>query len=324
MPVSSATAPCLLVNPRSFSASRAGLARQAAALARAQGIEVIRAADATEISAAVDLFLDRRQRTVFILSGDGTVQAVADRLVSLPAEVPRPQLLVLGGGRSNVTAGELGGRGDVLSKLETALRRWRDDAVLGVEVRHVLRVEQPPAPARHGFFLAAGLIDHAIRACHRHRENGTGTLRGGAAGTAWSLLKLATPVVLGARELPLDELEVEVPGHEAPAKPVRLLIATTLQKRQGFFDPFAERGLGTVRFTGVAARGMSFWARLPWLATGRFTPSMDAGRGYMSGRCDSLLVHKLSTYTLDGEEFEADPARPIAIRRGPPLTFLTL
>ena len=62
--------------------------------------------------------------------------------------------------------------------------------------------------------------------------------------------------------------------------------------------------------------------RLPRVLTGRFTPAMQAG-DYLSGRCESLRVHGLSSYTLDGEEFEADPALPVTIRRGPPLTFLT-
>jgi hypothetical protein len=57
---------------------------------------------------------------------------------------------------------------------------------------------------------------------------------------------------------------------------------------------------------------------------GRFTRGMDAGHGYLSGRCDALRVQRLSSYTLDGEEFAADPARPVMIRGGPPLTFVTL
>ncbi|MPZ44806.1 MAG: hypothetical protein GEV05_15670 [Betaproteobacteria bacterium] len=300
------------------------MAERAAQLAGAQGIEVIRATDSAEIAAAMDLLLDRRQQKIFILSGDGTVQAVVDRLVSLPADVPQPQLLVLGGGRSNVTAGDLGGRGDVLSKLETALQRWRDGAALGVEVRHVLRIEQPPAPARHGFFLAAGLVDYAIRTCHSDREKGSGTLRAGSAATLWSLLKLVLPAMLGQYKPPLDDLRIEVPGRKVLAKPARLLIVTTLQKRQGLFNPYAEEGLGALRFTAVGARGMGFWARLPLIVTGRFTRDMDVRHGYLSGRCDALRVLRLSSYTLDGEEFDIDPARPVTIRAGSRLTFLTL
>ncbi|MGH8665429.1 MAG: diacylglycerol kinase family protein [Burkholderiales bacterium] len=316
-------APCLVINPRSFGTSRHGLAERAAQLARDQGIEVIHAADSAGIAATMDLLLQRRQQIIFLLAGDGTVQAVADRLASLPADVAQPQLLVLGGGRTNLTAAELGGRGNVLSKLETALRRWRDGAALDIEIRPVLRIEQPPAPVRHGFFLAAGLVDHAIRACHRYRDKGSGALRNGAAGTAWTLLKLPLPDMLSMHDPQLDDLRVEVPGREPLAKPARLLIVSTLQHREGLLNPYAPQGEGAIRFTAIAARNIAFWARLPWIATGRFTPAMDAGRGYLSGRCDALRLQRLSSYTLDGEEFDADPARPVTIREGPRLTFLT-
>ncbi len=317
-------APCLVVNPTSFGSARHRLAERAARLARAQGIEVIRAADSAGIAATLDLLLQRRQQAIFLLAGDGTLQAVADRLASLPAGVPQPHLLVLGGGRTNLTAVDLGGRGDVLSKLETALGRWREGAALRTEIRPVLRIEQPPAPARHGFFLAAGLVDHAIRTCHRYRASGNGILRKGDLGTAWTLAKLALPAMLGIREPALDALRVEVPGREALARPARWLIATTLQNRQGLLDPYAQRGQGALRFTAVATRGIGLWARLPGMAMGRFTPAMDARRGYLSGRCDALRVSGLSSYTLDGEEFDADPARPVTIREGERLTFLTL
>ncbi|MCC7082015.1 MAG: hypothetical protein IT530_15175 [Burkholderiales bacterium] len=308
----------------SHSAARDRLAQHAARLAGAHGIEVIHAADASGIAATLDLILRRDQQTVFLLAGDGTVQAFVDRLALLPAGVVQPRLLLLGGGRTNLTAGDLGGRGDVLPKLERALERWRDGVPFGVTARQVLRIEQPKAPARHGFFLAAGLVDRAIRACHRHRNDGSGRLRQSDLGTACSLAALALPAMLGMREPPLDDLRVEVPGREMLAKPARWFIASTLQKRQGVLDPYARHGHGGVRFTAVAARGPSFWARLPWLITGRFTPAMDAERGYLSGRCDALGASGLSSYTLDGESFDVDPALPVTIRAGPRVHFLSL
>jgi hypothetical protein len=128
--------------------------------------------------------------------------------------------------------------------------------------------------------------------------------------------------MLGMVEPPLDDLRIEVPGRKPPAKPVRWLLATTLRGAHGLVDPFAQQGQGALRFTAIAASGPAFWARLPWIVAGRFTPAMQAG-DYRSGRCDSLRVHGLSSYTLDGEEFAADPAHPVTIRPGPTLTFLT-
>jgi hypothetical protein len=292
------------------------MAGRAALLARDHGIEVLEATNIAEIDAAIELLLARApQQPIFVLAGDGTVQAIIDRMAALPPHVSQPPLFVLGGGRSNVTAGALGGSGEVLSKLETALRRWRDGPALVVEPVHVLQIAQPPEPPRHGFFLAAGLLDAIIRACHRDQARNTGSLRAGDAGTAWTVLKLALAGMLLGREPPLDDLEITLPGWDLPRSPARLLLLTTLAKRRGTLDPFAERGHGPLRFSALCGHGIGLWARLPWAAL---------GRARLSGRCVALHVRGLSRYTLDGEEFNTDPARPVAIRPGRRINFLTL
>lgn len=314
--------PCLLINPRSFNAARAALATRAARLAHAHGARVLEAADAVQIDAAIDLLSATPLRPIFVLAGDGTVQALVDRLAALEDEVARPQLFVLGGGRSNLTAGDHGGSGALLVKLESALRRWRDGPALVRESRQVLRIEQPPLPPRHGFFLAAGLLDYIIRACHRQQAENQGRLRAGNAGTAFTVLGLALAAMVGRREAPLDVMRLTIPGRNLPADCVRLLVATTLERCPGL-PASATRGPGGVRFAAVAARGITLWTELALLAMGR-PRSGDAGDKLCHGRCDALHLHGLSSYTLDGEEFQADPARPVLVRSGPPITFLTL
>jgi hypothetical protein len=317
-------APCLMINPNSFSAARSALASRAADVARARGAEVVQVFGASDFDAALKSVIEKEQQALFVLAGDGTVQAVVDRLASLPADVPRPQLLVLGGGRSNVIAADLRGRGAVLRKLEMALDRYRHGGAFKAETRHALTIEQPPAPTRHGFLLAAGLVDAAIRACHQLRSSGSAKLRMGGAGTLWALAGLALPAMAGIRQPPIDALHIDVSGHDALSEPARWLVLTTLPNPWGMLDPYARRGEGALRFTAIAAQGFPFWARLPRIALGRFTPAMNAGRGYMSGCTDAVRVLGLSSYTLDGEEFASDPARPVIIRTGPSFSFLTL
>jgi hypothetical protein len=315
------SAPCLIVNPRSFGASRRGLAERAAEIARQQGCAVVQATDAATIGAAIDRLVLARQRTIALLGGDGTVQVAAERLARVPADLPQPQLLVLGGGRSNVTAADVGGCGDVLKKLETTLRQCRAGATLRTQTRPTLAISQGAGPVRHAFLLAGGLLDYAIRACHRHRRQG-GSLRTGGLGTTWALAKVGLPAMLGLSEPPLDALRIEAPGAQELAQPARWLLLTTLRNGLGSVDPFAPRGAGAIRCTAITAQGPSFWARLPRLAAGRFTPAMDAAHGYLSTRCDALRVRGLSSYTLDGEPFTADPARPVEIGLGATVTFI--
>ena len=313
--------PCLVVNPHSFRTLRGALAERAAQLARARGAEVERVTDASSIAAALDRALARGQPALFVLAGDGTVQAIVEHLACLPDGVPLPKLLVLGGGRTNMTAADFGGRGSVLRKLDAALLAWRAGRALRVEERPTLRVAQPPAPPRHGFFLAAGLVDRVIRACHERRAGQSHGLRTGHASTAFSLVALACGAF--GRRRPPSELRIAAAGYPALDAPARLLIATTLQRRHGLLDPYARRGQGELRFTAIAARGPGFWARLPWLAMGGFSKRMTAERGYLSGHGERLEVLGVASYTLDGEEFDADPSRALVVTPGRRLQFLT-
>lgn len=320
-PARSQIRPCLIVNPRSFRSSRGKLAARAVRLANAYGADVLQADQRSQVHAGLDTILARGQRRLFVLAGDGTVQAIVDRLATLPAGTPLPQLLVLGGGRTNLTAADLDGCGDVLKKLEAAFRHCQGDAAFEVEDRHTLTIEQAPAPPRRGFFVAAGFVDSAIRAARHHRDSGRGAMRTGHLSTAWYLLKLAVLSVLGRSPLVCPDLDIDAPGCGRLRGPNRVLIATTLHHRGRLFNPYAERGEGVVRINAVAQRA-PFWRALPRLLTGKFTQRMNPQAGYLSGRCEGLTVHGVSGYSLDGEEFDTDPARPVVIRVGPRIGFL--
>lgn len=314
--------PCLIVNPKSFRAASGGLAARAVALAVAYGADVVQADRPSQLEPALDRILARGQRQVFVLAGDGTVQAIVDRLARLPGSVALPRLLILGGGRSNLIAADLGGSGAVLDKLESALARCRDGGAFEVEERHTLSIEQAPAPSRQGFFVAAGAIDSGVRACHRHRDSGRGPLRKGHLSTAWYVLKLALLTLLGRSPIACPDLDIDAADCGRLRGLNRVLIATTLLHRTGLFNPYANRGLGTLCVTAVARRAPHFWRSLPRLVLGRFSERMNLEHGYLSGRCDRIEVLGLSGYALDGETFDTDPARPVVIRSGPRLRFL--
>lgn len=315
--------PCLIVNPGSFRASRVGLAARAVQLARKYGAGAIEAQTPAALCTALDRCLAEGPRRIIVLAGDGTVQALVDHLAERSPVLPSPWLVILGGGRTNLTAADLGGRGSVLRKLEAELKRSSDETAGRIEHRHVLRIEQEPAPPRQGFFVAAAMIDDVIRQCHEGRESGRGALRTGHLATAWCLLKIVVLMLLGRSPLPPSRsLEIDVPGFGHLHGPARVLIATTLEHREGLFRPYAERGTGVVRLTAISAAAPGFWRRLPGILLGRFSARMGVAQGYLSGRCERIEVQGLSSYTLDGEKFDTDPARPVVIRKGARLSFL--
>lgn len=324
MPAQASPPPCLIINPLSFRNSR-GLAERATAAARALGAEVIVADRPATLAAAVESILVRRQRHVLVLAGDGTVQAVVDQLAGQPQGAWLPDLMVLPGGRSNLTAADLVPAGDAIGTLERGLRmaaagQWPAALV----ERALLRVEQAPAPARHGFFVAGALIDSIIRSTHMHRSGGTGARHVGPYSSAWFVLGLGLRALFGRSGMACPELHIDAGSAGRLHGATRVLLATTLQHRRGLFDPYADRGRGDLRITAVTRRAARFRRSLPRLLTGRFTAAMDAGHGYLSGRCERVEVTGLSGYCLDGEEFDCDPARPVVFTSVAGLRFLGL
>ncbi len=316
VPQTAAVPPCLIVNPRSRNASR-GLAAEATALALAHGAEVVSVESPEATRSAVDAILVRRQQPLIVLAGDGTVCAIVDQLSRLPAGAWTPDLLVLAGGRTNLTAVDLGAGGAALPILKQALLRASPRPA--VEERCALRIEQAGSPTRHGFFLAAALIDSVIRQCHRQRAKG---ILQGDLGTITYLLRLGVRGLLGRSGLSCPPLHIDAGACGRQQGPIRLLLATTLLHRKGVLNPYAARGAGGVRLTSVSAGAPRFWRSLPRLVSGRYSPTMNADNGYLSGRCERVQVNGLAHCMLDGEPVDTDPSRPVMISTGPRLRFL--
>jgi len=316
-------APCLLVNRRSFRAAR-GLADRAIALARSRGVEVAAVEEAADVVGAVARIVARRQRHVAVLAGDGTVREVVEQLALQPPGRFMPDLLVLPGGRTNLTAADLVPRRDALGTLAEAFDgiadgRW--DAA--VEERALLRIAQDAEAPRFGFFFGGGAVDRIVRLAQDHRYGGSGALRRGHLSSPWVLTKLAARALVGRADIPSPRLEIEADGLGRLGGEIRLVLATTLQHRLGTFDPYAARGEGELRLTAVTRGARGFWPALPRLLTGRYSKAMNPENGYLSGRCERLRIVGLSGYVLDGERFDTDPARPVVLSAGPRLRFVT-
>lgn len=318
-----ARVPCLIVNPKSFRASRGGLATRASTLGRAHGAEVVENADPAVLAAAMDAQLARGQRRFFVLAGDGTVQALVDHLARTGWDgASGVQLLLLGGGRTNLIAADLGGCGAPLEKLERAFRRCADGEAPSIETRTLLAVEQSPAPPRHGLFVAGGLVDDAIRDCHAFRAKHRGALARGPLSTFFYLLRLLVLALIGRNPLRTPHMQTDAGTLGRLDAPTRILIAATLEHRGRWLSPYAARGQGPLRLTAIAANAARFWRCLPRIVTGRFDARLDLARGYLSGRCERVEVLGMRGYSLDGEDFDTDPSRPVTIRAASSMHFI--
>lgn len=317
-----AARPWLIVNPHSFRASRRDLAGRAAVVARSHGLAVAEAASPAEFQATLERLRTLQVQQLWVLSGDGTVHAIAQYLANQPAGGWSPALLLLGGGRANVVPRDCGGY-PPWQALQVALQALRDGRRLAEERLPTLRIEQEGSPAQHGFLMAGTVIYSGVRLCREHRARGKGWLHRSWIADPWCLLKLALQVLSGRSPLPsYDELQVSAADGQSLSAPMRILLASTLQLRNGHYNPFAVRGEGALRLTAVAATAKHFWRHLPAIIRGRFGDNMQLQHGYLSGRFTHAEVLGLAGYALDGELFTTDPRRPVRLCSGPDLRVL--
>lgn len=319
--MSVAPLPCLLVNPLSFRASRRGLAGRAGQLARDAGLTVHEVTDATTLFARLDALRGERVQQIWILSGDGILQALAEYLAER-APGWSPLLLLLGGGRANIVPRDVGGY-PAMRGLRRALAALRKDRPLREEIIHTLRVAQPGAAARYGYLWAGALVFEGVRLTAAHRAQGRGWWRHSWFSDPWVLLQWAFRTMILRQPVPrYTQIGVTLPGIGELSGSMRVLIASSLQMRHALYDPFAERGSGPVRFTAVGSQARSLWRCLPAILRGRFDEDMDVAHGFLSGRADQVTLRGIAGYALDGELFTADPALPLTLSAGRTLRVL--
>jgi hypothetical protein len=308
----------LLSNPQSFRMAMGDRVTRLESFASARGIPVLHVSDPWSIARAVGEVVEAGPASIAVAGGDGTLQAVVAELLQRVPAAHRPAVLILGGGRTNLIARDLGTRGEVGAVFARAIAAEAPKRVRNA----VLYVRQDSGFSRHGFFLAGALVDEVIRDCHAYRAAHTGQLRTGHAATAWRLPQLAWLAATGRRRFHYPELRVDADPLGRLQGPVRLLLLSTLRHAAGFYDPYAARGQGSLRLTAVRTDAVGFWRRLPRLISGRYSATMHPGSGYLSGRCGRVSITGLRSITFDGQEHRVDPSRPVEFSAPDEIEFL--
>ena len=274
--------------------------------------------NAEQIAAAVHDAVQADVELLVIIGGDGTLQAAVTTLAEATTSRAAPKLLVLGGGRTNYVARDLGSHAHLPASLEKALDRPRE---LDQQRRFSLRVHQSGSAPQHGFFIGGALVDEVIRDCHRYRA-GNGFWQRGHLSTPLRLGQLAALALIGRSRFEAPLMNVDAAPLGRLEGPIRLLLLTSLHHRDEVIDPYVDRGEGAIRLTAVAARAPAFWRRLYRLVRGRYHPAMIPDTGYLSGATESVRIDGLKGISLDGQEFDFDPNQPVEIRPGPEFEFL--
>lgn len=284
------------------------------------------ASNPTEIRAALLDLAHHAPGVLAINGGDGTVQAV---LTDLLGDEPLgwiPELALLRGGTTNMSAADLGLGG----RADRALRRllqWASQGATGRRVRRaVLGVRASPhSPSRCGLFFGAGAIVTGIE--HFHRAVNSKGL-GGEVGPGVSMLRMLLAMLRReSRYVSPVSMDIDVepacPGGAPSADQYFLVLASSLERLFLGLHPYWGGGSGAFHFTSLRAHPVRPLVTMPRLLVGRPGSGATPANGYFSRSVDELWLKMDGDFTLDGEIYSATRrAGPVHVRDAGSMTFV--
>jgi diacylglycerol kinase family enzyme len=248
------------------------------------------------------------------------VQAVLTALYAGPARRPRPRLVALAAGTTNMIAGDVGHPGDQVWALRR-LAHWLRTGVGRVVrlERQVLHLAVPGHEPQCGLFCGVGLISRGVGFYREHLHN-----RGlaGVPGIALTLVRAVGGAALrpGQQATPLT---VRVDGRPLVGRAWLFLLVTTLDHLFFGLRPFWGDRHGPLRYTAVRSRAPRLLRLLPQLGRGRAHPLGTAANGYFSGSGQEIRLFLDSPLALDGELFTpATAAEPTVFTSAGRVHFL--
>ena len=259
--------------------------------------------------------------------GDGTVAAVLTTLL-LEGPFPRlPLLVLLRGGTTNMTAGDVGAREALLPSLHRLLDPSGELEGTVVE-RPVLRVDvSPERPAHFGMFFGTGAIVRGIEFCHR-RVHSRG-LRDSLA-PALCTLRVLWAMARGDERYAAPR-PTTVTGRVGEGRAgggeeeqdYLLVLASSLERLFAGLRPYWGDADGAFYHSRLRARPGHALRTLPPLFWGRAGRFATPGHGYYSGKLDSLSLEMDGPVTVDGEVYQASRrAGPVRVSVGGRVGFL--
>ena len=268
--------------------------------------------------------LARRDLDVLVVNGgDGTLQHALTEILERRAVSRLPLIAPLRGGRTNMTALDLGAHRDPVKGLHGLIEDARTGRLAPrIVERPVLRVELDRGRrVEYGMFFGVGVIRRAIGLTLDLFPEGRSQ---GGFGAGLVTMGLVARLAFRPRDgvLQPDKIQIRLDGKGVPAGEFYLAIATSLTRLFWRIDPFWGPGSGPVRFTSIASNARRVLATAPGILRGRAGPFAQPENGYTSRRVARAQLLFDSGFTVDGEIFESRPDEVVTLVGDQRLTFL--
>ncbi len=316
----------LIVNPKSGKKSGKGL-QLAENLNRSGNAIVIVLDDFTQLPGILVSLAGEGVDTLFISSGDGTIQAIQTELAERNPFAFLPRLALLSHGTTNMTAADLGFG---INDLDTQARVIADSEALAaateIRYRPTLRIANPrDGRVRHGMFIGTGAVWQATRFCQEavHRTGLKGdwaTFATLAAAAARVVFTRPDPGDVGRIDRP-HAMRITADGTLRGDGQQLMFIATTLEKLILGSKPFWGGGGGApIRSTlfGYPPPNLVRWLIPALFGSEDRTPPP----GTLSFAAAGIDIVTASPFVIDGEFFDPPDEGPLHIETGPQFGYV--
>jgi hypothetical protein len=268
-------------------------------------------------------FARRRIDLLVVNGGDGTLQHALTEILGNDDFEQVPMIAPLRGGRTNMTALDLGAQRDPVKGLASILEAVRTRRLSELMVRRpVLRVAyQRGFAVQYGMFFGAGMIHRAIALTHRLFPKGRNH---GVLGPGLVTASLILKTMLRPREgvLTPDKVQMLLDGEGVPQGEFRLVIASSLNRLFLRMNPFWGEGPGPVRFTCCASGAKRFPQSALGILRGNPKPSVTPEAGYTSRNVNRAELRFDCGFTIDGEIFSPRSDETVTLTGDRRVTFV--
>ena len=319
----------LIINPKSGKKSGYGL--ELAKLladqnADKKGVEVKVIERFETLPDMMDDFAARKIETLFISSGDGTVQAIQSDIAERKKFAKQPRLCLLPHGTTNMTAADLGfGIKNLSEQADFIIAAGGGAQPSDVRTRPTVRVVNPAdGIVRHGMFLGSGAAWQGTVFCQTDVHK-TG-LKGDWATFATLATALAKAAFLPSNPNDLSridrpyEMTISAGGEVKASGEQLMFLLSTLQKLILGVRPFWGGASGPMRTTIIPyPHPNPFRWTLPLM---RGEEDRRVPEGCLSFCADQVLVDTKCPFVIDGEFFDPPEDEPLRIETGPDFTYV--
>jgi len=250
--------------------------------------------------------LTRQKVELLVVNGgDGTLQHTLTQILTSDDFPSIPMVAPLRGGRTNMSALDIGAHRDPVKGLQGLLEDEKAGRIKDRLVdRPLLRVETLRDRRIHyGFFFGAGMIHRAIDLTHSMFPHGRSQGSFGA-GIVTAGLIMRTIAKRRGGVLTPDKAQIMLDGEHVEGGEFTLIIASSLRRLFLRINPFWGREKAPVRFTAMASGCERTAMAVPGILRGKPRPFVRPAAGYTSRNVEVAELRIDAGFTVDGETIQ--------------------